>query len=105
MRASSTILPQPESPDVMRGFEVAQKVEEKGAVLLKNDAQPVAAERSVDQVDCGDWRARRCGRDVGRRVFAGFACWRQSCSAAARVAEESAVAIFMDVRVSAFCRR
>jgi beta-glucosidase len=28
--------PQPESPDVMRGFEVAQKVEERGAVLLKN---------------------------------------------------------------------
>ena len=29
--------PQPESPDVMRGFEVAQKVEERGAVLLKNE--------------------------------------------------------------------
>ena len=29
--------PQPESPNVMRGFEVAQKTEEKGAVLLKND--------------------------------------------------------------------
>ncbi len=28
--------PQPESPDVMRGFEVAQKTEEQGAVLLKN---------------------------------------------------------------------
>ena len=28
--------PQPESPDVMRGFEVAQKTEERGAVLLKN---------------------------------------------------------------------
>ena len=28
---------QPQSPDVMKGFEVAQKVEEKGAVLLKND--------------------------------------------------------------------
>ncbi len=28
---------QPQSPDVMRGFEVAQKVEERGAVLLKND--------------------------------------------------------------------
>jgi len=27
---------QAQSPDVMRGFEVAQKVEEKGAVLLKN---------------------------------------------------------------------
>jgi beta-glucosidase len=29
--------PQPQSPDVMKGFEVAQKVEEKGAVLLKNE--------------------------------------------------------------------
>ncbi len=29
--------PQPESPDVMRGFEVAQKTAEEGAVLLKND--------------------------------------------------------------------
>jgi len=29
--------PQSQSPDVMRGFEVAQKVEEKGAVLLKNE--------------------------------------------------------------------
>jgi beta-glucosidase len=28
--------PQPQSPDVMRGFSVAQKIEEKGAVLLKN---------------------------------------------------------------------
>jgi beta-glucosidase len=28
--------PQPESPDVLRGFEVAQKTEEHGAVLLKN---------------------------------------------------------------------
>jgi beta-glucosidase len=28
--------PQPESPDVTRGFEVAQKTEERGAVLLKN---------------------------------------------------------------------
>jgi beta-glucosidase len=28
---------QPQSPDVMKGFEVAQKVEEKGTVLLKND--------------------------------------------------------------------
>ena len=28
--------PQPESPDVMRGFEVARKTEERGAVLLKN---------------------------------------------------------------------
>jgi beta-glucosidase len=29
--------PQPESPNVMHGFEVAQKVEERGAVLLKNE--------------------------------------------------------------------
>jgi beta-glucosidase len=29
--------PQPESPDVVRGFEVAQKTEERGAVLLKNE--------------------------------------------------------------------
>ena len=29
--------PRPESPDVNRGFEVAQKVEERGAVLLKNE--------------------------------------------------------------------
>jgi beta-glucosidase len=29
--------PQPESPDVMRGFEMAQKIEERGAVLLKNE--------------------------------------------------------------------
>jgi beta-glucosidase len=29
--------PHPQSPDAMRGFEVAQKVEEKGAVLLKNE--------------------------------------------------------------------
>jgi beta-glucosidase len=29
--------PQPQSPNVMRGFVVAQKVEEKGAVLLKNE--------------------------------------------------------------------
>jgi beta-glucosidase len=29
--------PQPESPNVMRGFEVAQKTAEEGAVLLKND--------------------------------------------------------------------
>jgi len=28
--------PQPESPDVVRGFEVAQKTEERGTVLLKN---------------------------------------------------------------------
>ena len=28
--------PRPESPNVMRGFKVAQKVEERGAVLLKN---------------------------------------------------------------------
>ncbi|HKF47642.1 MAG TPA: glycoside hydrolase family 3 C-terminal domain-containing protein [Terracidiphilus sp.] len=28
--------PQPESPDVLRGFAVAQKTEESGAVLLKN---------------------------------------------------------------------
>jgi beta-glucosidase len=28
--------PQPESPDVMRGLEVAQKTEERGAVLLKD---------------------------------------------------------------------
>jgi len=28
--------PQPESPNVMHGFEVAQKTEERGAVLLKN---------------------------------------------------------------------
>jgi beta-glucosidase len=28
--------PQPDSPNVMRGFEVAQKTEERGAVLLKN---------------------------------------------------------------------
>ena len=28
--------PQPESPDVLHGFEVAQKTEERGAVLLKN---------------------------------------------------------------------
>ena len=30
--------PQPESPNVMRGFEVAQKTAEEGAVLLKNEA-------------------------------------------------------------------
>jgi beta-glucosidase len=30
--------PQPESPNVMRGFEVAQKTEERGAVLLKNES-------------------------------------------------------------------
>ena len=30
--------PQPESPNVMQGFEVAQKTEERGAVLLKNAA-------------------------------------------------------------------
>ncbi len=29
--------PQPESPNVMRGFAVAQKTEERGAVLLKNE--------------------------------------------------------------------
>ncbi len=29
--------PQPESPNVMRGFEVAQKTAEEGSVLLKND--------------------------------------------------------------------
>ena len=29
--------PQPESPNVIRGFEVAQKTEERGAVLLKNE--------------------------------------------------------------------
>jgi beta-glucosidase len=29
--------PQPESPNVMHGFEVAQKTEERGAVLLKNE--------------------------------------------------------------------
>ena len=29
--------PQPESPDVMRGFVVAQKTEEEGAVLLRNE--------------------------------------------------------------------
>ena len=29
--------PQPESPNVMRGFEVAQKTAEEGAVLLKNE--------------------------------------------------------------------
>ncbi len=29
--------PQPQAPDVMKGFEVAQKVEEKGSVLLKNN--------------------------------------------------------------------
>jgi len=29
--------PQPESPDVVRGFEVAQMTEERGAVLLKNE--------------------------------------------------------------------
>jgi beta-glucosidase len=28
--------PQPESPNVMRGFDIAQKTEERGAVLLKN---------------------------------------------------------------------
>jgi len=28
--------PQPESPDVMQGFKIAQKTEERGAVLLKN---------------------------------------------------------------------
>jgi beta-glucosidase len=28
--------PKPESPNVMRGFEIAQKTEERGAVLLKN---------------------------------------------------------------------
>jgi len=28
--------PQPESPDVLRGLEVAKKIEERGAVLLKN---------------------------------------------------------------------
>ena len=37
--------PQPESPDVMHGFEVAQKTAEKGAVLLKNerDQLPLSA--------------------------------------------------------------
>ena len=30
--------PQPESPNVMQGFAVAQKTEERGAVLLKNSA-------------------------------------------------------------------
>src|SRR5262249_9982790 len=29
--------PQPESPDVMHGLDVAQKTEERGAVLLKNE--------------------------------------------------------------------
>jgi beta-glucosidase len=29
--------PQPESPDAMKGFEVAQKTEERGLVLLKNE--------------------------------------------------------------------
>jgi beta-glucosidase len=29
--------PRPQSPDVMRGFQVAQKIEERGAVLLKNE--------------------------------------------------------------------
>lgn len=29
--------PQPESPNVMQGFKVAQKTEERGAVLLKNE--------------------------------------------------------------------
>lgn len=29
--------PRPESPNVLRGFEVAQKTEERGAVLLKNE--------------------------------------------------------------------
>ncbi len=31
--------PQPESPNVMHGFEVAQKTAEEGAVLLKNDRE------------------------------------------------------------------
>ena len=30
--------PQPEAPDVVNGFEVAQKTEERGAVLLKNSS-------------------------------------------------------------------
>ncbi len=31
--------PQPESPDAMRGFEVAQRTAEEGAVLLKNERE------------------------------------------------------------------
>jgi beta-glucosidase len=38
--------PQPESPDVKRGFEVAQKTEERGAVLLKNEGNVLPLDAS-----------------------------------------------------------
>ncbi|MGB6191976.1 MAG: glycoside hydrolase family 3 C-terminal domain-containing protein [Terracidiphilus sp.] len=39
--------PQPDSPNVMKGFEVAQKTEERGAVLLKNENNLLPLSASV----------------------------------------------------------
>jgi beta-glucosidase len=38
--------PQPESPNVMEGFRIAQKTEERGAVLLKNDSNILPLDRA-----------------------------------------------------------
>ena len=39
--------PQPQSPNVMRGFQVAQETEERGAVLLKNDGNVLPLKAST----------------------------------------------------------
>lgn len=45
--------------------------------------------KGEDPLDCGDWRSRRCRRDVGRRLFAGVAAGWQSRSADTRTGKES----------------
>ena len=90
--------PQPESPDVMRGFEVAQKTEERGAVLLKNEGNLLplnAASIKSIAVIGGHADARR---DVRRRIVAGLARGRQSRSASTRTGEEPDDRLHVEVR-------
>jgi len=42
--------PKPQAPDVMRGFEVAQKVEEKALVLLKNDRSQLPLNATIKSI-------------------------------------------------------
>ena len=54
--------------DAEAGAAVAQRVEEQGAVLLKNAANELPLKASSLQIDRGDRIARRRGRALGRRL-------------------------------------
>jgi beta-glucosidase-like glycosyl hydrolase len=81
--------PQPDAPDVMRGFEVAQKTEERGAVLLKNEGKLLPLSGASIKSIVGS-EAMPMLASFRRRIVAGVSRGWQPRAASAGTAEEPA---------------